>query len=137
MFGRLSTLLLVVQLCFAGLLSGHDAGAQSRSDMIVIRNGESVELHSVFYIANCRSIMVGLPEIDVVEGPPEVTLSIREGAVIPRNRNCAKPVPGGTLLATAKDVAAPKQVKLTYRLKYKTRDGDRQTARSYELSLFP
>jgi hypothetical protein len=131
MLGRLSVLLLVACLAGAGEVSAQRRG------LVVIKNGESVELHTVFFVVSCRSIMVGLPEIDVVEGPPEVKLSIREEPVIPRNLNCAKPVPGGTLLATANDVAAAKDAKLIYRLKYKTKDGERQIARSYQLSLFP
>ena len=46
-------------------------------------------------------------------------------------------VPGGILMATTKDVAEPKQARLTYRLKYKTKDGDRQTSHAYNVSLFP
>jgi hypothetical protein len=46
-------------------------------------------------------------------------------------------VPGGTVVATAKDVTEPKQGKLTYRIKYKTKDGDRQTGHIYNVSLFP
>jgi hypothetical protein len=133
MFSWLSARLVIV--CVAAMLSGSEARAQSRT--LIIKNGETVELHKVFFIASCRSIMVGVPEVEVIDGPPEVTLSIKEGEVIPRDRNCAKPVAGGTLMATAKDIASPKQAKLTYRVKYKTKDGDRQTARVYELSLFP
>ena len=81
--------------------------------------------------------MAVLYDIEVLEGPAEVKLSIKEGDIIPRNFNCAKPVPGGTLIATAKDIAESKAAKLTYRLKYKTKDGERQTARSYDVSLFP
>jgi len=81
--------------------------------------------------------MVGIPEIEVLEGPPEVTLAIKEGMVLPRNQNCANRVPGGTLVAKAKDVKEPMDAKLTYRVKYKTKDGDRQTSRVYDVSLFP
>jgi hypothetical protein len=46
-------------------------------------------------------------------------------------------VPGGKVVATAKDVKEPKEAKLTYRVKYKTKDGDRQTSKVYTISLFP
>ena len=123
-----------VLVCLAAAQGGQEALAQDR---IVIKNGETIELHSVYYVAKCRSIMVGPPEVEVLEGPQEVKLSIKEGDVLPRRFNCAKPVQGGTLTATAKDIAEPKAAKLTYRIKYKTKDGERQTARSYEVSLFP
>ena len=73
----------------------------------------------------------------LLEGPKEVALSIKEGMVIPRRSKCAKPVAGGTLVLTAKDVAQPMDGTLTYRVKYKTKDGDRQVSHVYKLSLFP
>lgn|SRR5262245_54703706 len=111
--------------------------AQTNVQRITLKNGESVELHPIYWVVNCRSIMVGMPEIEILEGPPEVTLAIKEEMVLPRRFNCANRVPGGTIVATAKDVKEPVETKLTYRVKYKTKDGDRQTSNVYNISLFP
>jgi len=46
-------------------------------------------------------------------------------------------VRGGTLIVTAKDISEPKQATLTYRVKYKTKEGDRQRSGVYNVSLFP
>ena len=81
--------------------------------------------------------MVGAPEVEILEGPPGLTLSIKQGMVLPRRLNCAEKVPGGVLVATAKDITDPVQGRLVYRIKYKTKDGDRQTSNSYNVSLFP
>jgi hypothetical protein len=81
--------------------------------------------------------MLGLPEIEILDGPPELTLSIREEMVLPRRQSCANRVPGGTVVATAHAVQSASQTKLTYRLNYKTKDGPRQTAHVYNVSLFP
>jgi len=81
--------------------------------------------------------MVGTPQIEILEGPPEITLSIKEGRVVPRSRGCTNPVPGGTLIATAKDVKETKVSRLIYRIKYQTKDGDRQTANAYYVGLVP
>jgi len=81
--------------------------------------------------------MVADPEVEVLEGPEELTLEIKKGNVIPRSLNCAKPVLGGTLIATAKEVKERKDAKLTYRVKYKTKEGDRQGSGVYNVSLFP
>jgi hypothetical protein len=135
MFRWSSAVLAIVLLCLAAALSGQEALAQDRK--LAIKNGETIELHTVYYVVKCRSIMLSLPEVEVLEGPQEVKLSIKAGDVIPRNVSCAKPVQGGTLLATAKDVAAPKAAKLTYRIKYKTKDGERQSAGTFQVSLFP
>jgi hypothetical protein len=104
---------------------------------IALRNGESTEVGTLWWVAHCRSIMVGLPEVEILEGPPGLTLSIKEAMVVPRNLNCTNEVPGGLLVATAKDVTEPVQGKLVYRVKYKTRDGDRQRANTLDVSLFP
>jgi len=112
--------------------------ARARAEIkIVLKGGESVEIKNVYYVSNCRSIMIGLPEVEVLEGPSQVTLSVKEGMVLPRRQNCANRIPGGTLMATAKEVSEPLQAKVTYRVKYKTKDGDRQRGDSFLLSLFP
>jgi hypothetical protein len=125
---------VIFHLGIASAIGSTRAHAQTR---IALKSGESVELQIVYWVTNCRSIMVGIPEIEVLEGPPEVTLAIKEGMVLPRRFNCANRVPGGTILATAKDVKEPVETKLTYRVKYKTKDGDRQTSSVYNVSLFP
>jgi hypothetical protein len=111
--------------------------AQTNVQRIALKSGESVELHPIYWVVNCRSTMVGIPEIEILEGPAELTLAIKEDMVLPRVLNCANRVPGGILVATAKDVKDPVEAKLTYRVKYKTKDGERQTSRVYNVSLFP
>lgn len=131
---RLSTCLVSVSLGSALLFGSTGVHAQSR---IALKSGESTTLGLVYSVRNCRSIMVADPEVEVLEGPEELTLEIKKGNVIPRNLNCAKPVPGGTLIATAKEVKERKDAKLTYRVKYKTKEGDRQGSGVYNVSLFP
>jgi len=116
------------------LFSATGVQAQTR---IALKNGESAELSLVYYVVNCMSIMVGTPEVEILEGPDELTLEIKKGNVIPRAQNCAKPVPGGTLVATVKQVTERKDAKLTYRIKYKSKQGDRQVGGVYNVSLFP
>jgi len=117
-------------------LAASSMGAQAQ-ERLALKSGESVEVGPVYYIANCRSIMVGMPELEILEGPELITLSIKEGMVLPRKFNCANRVPGGTIVLTAKQVSEPVQSKLTFRVKYKTKDGDRQTSVVRNLSLFP
>jgi hypothetical protein len=125
---------IVVLAGLAVAFCGADAQAQNR---IALKSGDSIDLGAVYWVANCRSIMIGLPQVEILEGPPEVTLSIKEEPVLPRRQNCAAKVPGGTLVATAKDIKEPAEAKLTYRLKYKTKDGDRQRGNVFNISLFP
>jgi hypothetical protein len=113
------------------------AGSADAQDRVALKSGESADLGTVYWVAQCRSIMLGLPTVEILEGPPEVSLSIKEGMVLPRRQNCAQPVSGGTLVVSAKAIREPMQTKLTYRLKYKTKDGERVRGGIYNLSLYP
>ncbi len=126
-----------IQFAIGGLLFGAGAQAQSEPQRLAVKNGESVELHTVYWVSNCRLIMIGMAEVEVLEGPPGLTLNIRPEPVLPRRQGCAKKVAGGTLVLSAKDITERVDAKLVYRLKYKTRDGDRQTSHTYIVSLFP
>lgn len=110
---------------------------KSQNRVVAIKNGESVELHTVYWVSNCRSIMIGLPVIEILEGPPQVSLSMKADKVVPRRQECANAVPGGILIATAKDVTEPVDAKLTYRLKYRIKDGERPRGYTIRVSLFP
>lgn len=78
------------------------------------------------------------PIAEVLEGPSELTVAIRPGKVLPRKQSCAKPVDGGTLvLSAAKELKSRLQGKMTIRIKYVTKDGDRQNSREIDYTLIP
>ena len=105
---------------------------------MALKSGETADLGNVFWVVNCRSLLTGPITVDIMEGPLGMTASVREQKVIPRKFNCANEVPGGHLLVTApKDVTAKIQGTLTLRLKYPTKDGDRQLSRTVNVTLFP
>jgi hypothetical protein len=133
---RLSPCIVGFCLCSVLLFNGVGVHAQT-PPRIALKSGESAQLGLVYWVINCRSILVGDPEVEVLEGPEELTLEIKKGNVIPRAQNCANPAPGGTLIATAKEVKERKDAKLTYRVKYKSKQGDRQVSGTYNVSLFP
>jgi hypothetical protein len=126
-----------VLLAVSTLIINTELKSQSAAQRLAIKNGESIELYAIYYVSHCHSIMVGLPEIEVLEGPPQLTFTIREEPVLPRRQGCAGKVPGGTLLLTAKGVTEETEAKLAYRVKYNTKDGPRQTSSTYIVSLFP
>jgi hypothetical protein len=134
---RIRETLLLSILCFGiAVFSGHaSATAQEKSTRIALKNGESVELRRFFAVVNCQSTLIEGPVLEVLEGPPELTVAFKEGMLRPQN--CTSPVPGGTVVATAKDVQAPKEAKLTIRLRFKVKNGDRQSSNAYIVSLFP
>ena len=107
-----------ILLAASCLIMSNELKGQQR---LAIKNGESIELHPVYYVSQCR----------------ELTFSIREELVLPRRQGCAGKVPGGMLLLMAKGVTEKTEAKLTYRVKYTTKDGPRQTSSAYIVSLFP
>jgi hypothetical protein len=124
------------------LLGTADALAQtnvppSAISRIALKSGESWEIGLAYSVRNCRSIMTAKPEIEVLEGAPEITVTIKEGEVVPRQQGCANKVPGGTIVAAAGKVTETKLIRLIARVKYKTKEGDRQSAVVYDISLVP
>lgn len=102
-----------------------------------IKEGETVPLGSAYWIANCRSILNKFIAIDILEGPPSISLSFKPGMVHAIRQKCPKPVEGATLMATAKGIKEPVTMNLTYRIRYDTRDGERQSTHTIQLKLYP
>jgi hypothetical protein len=128
----------VLSLGVTLLIGSSVAHAQKPQESISLKSGETVEMGNLFWVVNCRSLLNGPPVAEVLEGPPEVTASVRIQNVIPRKANCAKEVPGGMLLVTApKEVKARTQGILTVRIRYPTKDGERQASREIAVTLFP
>jgi hypothetical protein len=141
---RLCTVVGAPEIVLAAILASFvssaatEARAQNPEQIgIALKSGESAELGQLYYVAHCKSILIGTPEVEILEGPPELALTVKEEMVLPRGPNCPDKVRGAILTATAKDVKEPIHAKLTYRVKYKTKDGDRQRAGVYNVSLFP
>jgi hypothetical protein len=130
-FAALSAISLAVTTAFTGV------PAQA-AEVVALKSGETVELGNEFFAVNCRSLLKGPITVEVLEGPSDVTASIREQKIIPHIQNCAKPVEGGVLLLTApKEIKARTQAKLILRVKYPTVDGERQKSRDIDLTLLP
>ena len=125
--------------CFGLAIFAAAAGAHAQQgpQRIALKSGESVELRNFYFQVNCESTIIGAPVVEVLEGPPELTVTIKEGMVSGLRDRCAKPIKGGTLVATVKDIQEPKEAKLTIRVKAKTKFGDRQISNVYNVSLFP
>jgi len=105
---------------------------------VALKSGESAELADVSYItASCKSVLKATPEVEILDGPPGVTAAINPAKVVPRGLGCAKPVSGGKLVITAKDIQEPSYTRMVLRINYKTLSGDRQRSVNINISLFP
>ena len=135
------TVAALVLGCLACIFVGGGAKAQTiyfGVHNVALKNGESAELGQVYFISrNCKSLLKGKPEVEILDGPPGVTAVIREEKVVPRGLSCANPVPGGKLVITAKDIEDYSRTRLVLRINLKTSLGDRQYSRDVNISLFP
>jgi len=104
---------------------------------ISLKSGESAELGPLYFVVNCRSMLKGTPEVEILEGPPGLTASVKEQMVLPRAQNCANRVKGGMLVVTAKEIENNSFGELNLRVTYHTLDGDRKSTVIYNVSLFP
>ena len=124
-----------VALVFAvlGALTSVPASAQAVS----LKNGETAQLGQVYWVANCKSLLKSFAGVDILEGPPGVSLSIKKDLVYARRQNCPEKVPGGYVVATAKGVKASVSGTLNYRVRYNTVDGPKQSSHSVKINLYP
>jgi hypothetical protein len=130
-FAALSAISLAAALAVTGV-------SAKAAEVIALKSGETAEIGNLFWAANCRSLLKGPMTVEILEGPSDVTASIREQKVIPHIQNCSKPVAGGILLLTAaKEIKARTQAKLILRVKYPTADGERQKSHDIDLTLLP
>jgi hypothetical protein len=108
-----------------------------------IRGGETLLLRQFGWITiECVSLFGSLEGIDIMDGPPEVTLKFEPGQVnlVARSgKVCPKQLPCGNIMITAsKEIAEQKEANLTFRLRVKTKhnSGATETLRYHPL-LFP
>jgi hypothetical protein len=111
---QMRTLVAITMLTIGG-----QAMAQSPSppETISIRDGETVPLDNVYWIstATCQSLIKSVPQVEMMEGPPEISLKFEPGKVLALRQNCKKEVDGGRIMATAKGVIQSMGVMLTSR----------------------
>jgi hypothetical protein len=110
----------------------------AESATVALKSGETADLNNLYFIRNCRSLLKGKMTVEVLDGPPGLTASIREQQIVPRKGNCTKAVDGGVLvLAAAKDIKAKVEAKAIIRVKYPTTEGDKLKALEFKVILLP
>lgn len=119
-------------------LTSSAAPAPKPSDAeISLKAGESVDLIPVYWVEGCTSLLVTVVGVDVLEGPPGVTLTIRREDVVPNRQGCSNKVNGGVVVASVKDVPAAIRSTLRYRVRYKTQNGANQSTHTVQIGLYP
>jgi hypothetical protein len=135
------SLLVILSVGIAVVLGNTGAQAQTMAingvTTIALKSGESAEVGNLYFISNCKSLLKSTPEVEILDGPPGVTASVKEDMVLARAQKCASPIKGGKLFLAAKDIEDPSFSTLTLRITYRTRDGDRKLSQVFNLELFP
>jgi hypothetical protein len=126
-----------IAMATLGILDTQAVHAQGYVPSIALKSGESSELSDIWWVSNCRSLLKGTPEAEILDGPNEVTLEVKEAMVLPRNSECAKRVPGGKLVIKAKEIEEPSYTRLTIRIRLKGQDGNREISQVFNLRLLP
>ncbi len=139
---RISSRLLIaaLQIGIAGALC--DTGAAQNMKIggahtIALKSGESEEVADLYYVKNCLSLLNSPPQVEVVEGPPGVTASLKEDMVLPRFEKCPAKVKGAKLMVSTGTVEDPSFSPLTVRVTFDTREGIRKQTFVINLSLIP
>jgi hypothetical protein len=114
-FGRL------VAVCVA--LGASTAWSQD----VALKPGESVDLFPVYWIADCKSTLKQFLGAEVLVGPPQLSVSLREEPVAARRQGCAQKVPGAILVLAAGGDAAAFEGTVRVRVRYSTEDGEKQS----------
>ena len=112
-------------------------GAASAQDVVSIRKGESVDLGEVYWQRSCKSMLISFQGVDLLEGPPGLSVSIRQQPVHARRQGCPHQIDGGMVVLTAQDVPEKFEGTIIYRVRYATWDGDKHSTHRRSVIAFP
>jgi hypothetical protein len=133
----------------AALLLSTPIAAQAQQAQIApptlftIRSGETLFLHFATSVTNdCTPLWDHFDSIDVLDGPPEVTLEFKAGKgethLSASGKVCPRELPGGNIYITLKGITEPKEANLTFRLNFHLKTGKPwQILYRYHLFMYP
>lgn len=98
---KFSAQLLTLLLCVLTSASANAQSWQFNTQSVALKSGETTEVTDLYWVVNCKSLLVSPPEVTIMDGPPGVTATAEEAMVTPRFQQCAKPVKGAKLKLTA------------------------------------
>jgi hypothetical protein len=137
MISRLSAAVLTLALSSICALNANAQTWQQLVQQIALKSGETAEIGDIYWVIGCKSQLINPPEVTVMDGPPGVSAVLTEAMVTPRFQQCPKPVKGWKLKVTAGEIDDQSNSIMTIRIRYKTRDGQRDRSMNLGLALFP
>jgi hypothetical protein len=112
--------------------------APAAPEKIEIRNGESFVVERLYAEFQCKNDLKGPPTIEVLVGPPQLALSLKEAMVPPHNSPaCTQELPGYILSLKADGVTATTTTPVVVRWRHDMQHRAVTRARFYEVTLIP
>jgi hypothetical protein len=105
-----------------------------------IKDGETLLLRNLGVVTSCRSMLQHFDGIDILVGPPEVTLKFEPAKVnvsTLAGKVCETPVSGGNLMISAKGVTDQRDADLVLRFRYTSQNTPHTATARYHLLMFP
>src|ERR1700730_17527591 len=64
--------------------------------------GETIDLGPIYWVNSqtCQSLATAKSDVEILEGPPGLTIEVKEDMVIPTSINCKNKVKGGRVTLT-------------------------------------
>ena len=119
-------LFLAMTSTFAGASAPAQAQlSQAMMTEVALKSGETADLSDIAWVINCKNFLKGIPEVEILEGPPGVTATVKDKMVLPRFSQCSNRVRGGTLSLAAGEITDDSTSVIRLRMKYPTLEGRR------------
>ena len=111
-----------------GLLVASALASVAGAQTVTLKRGQSVELHAVYWIRNCSSMLDDFEGIKITSGPPGFSLGLKKQDVQPYRQQCGKLVPGAMVVLTAAPDAPLGTASLSYQVNYRTTTGSHEVS---------
>src|SRR5262249_15755813 len=128
----------IALFAFAGV--GRAQDSSTAVTLFSIKNGETLLLRNITTVTpNCEPLFESFDSIDVIEGPPELSVKGEPDKVktYSTSRLCPDAVPGVKVMVTAKGVNERREATLIFRVSYQTRTGPWQETLRFPMLMFP
>lgn len=138
---RLTSYIACVSLLAFGICApclAQDEVLPVQDKVLTIKNGETIELARPYSVTKCKNNMKGPVTAEILVGPPQLRLSLKEAMVAPRSSpDCKEPIPGAILSLTANDVTEKFTGLVVVRWRYERNNGTWHAGRSFTLNMLP
>jgi hypothetical protein len=131
--GRVVLLLAGVAAGFLGASAAH---AQATVAQTSVKPGGSADIFPVYWVNSCMSQLQFFRGVDILSGPPGLTLSLRQQDVMAARQGCTNPVPGAIVVVSAGPQATGGP--LRFRVRYTLKDGAQvESGHTREITVVP